>query len=107
MSRIHYLTLLAVILVVVGSTWQNPLLLYALLKNIAFAFVLARLAVRFRVCNCKAALQLGMSLWIGFQSLILMSIVIHQKALAALFATPGDVHRKTWMISVMLGGWSS
>jgi hypothetical protein len=107
MSKTHYSALLVVVAVVAGATWHNPLLFCGLMKNVFIAFVLARLAVRFRVCNCKAALQLGMGLWIGFQSVLLMSVVVNQRLPWVIYATHPGVLTRTVMMSVLIGGWPS
>jgi hypothetical protein len=103
MSRTRYLAVGAVVILVAGATWQNPPLLFALLKNIFIAFVLARMAAHFHICNCNVAPQLGMGLWIGFQSVLLISAVLHDRMPWALYAIHSAASQKTLMMSVVLG----
>lgn len=103
MSRTRYLVVGAAVIFVVGAAWQNPSLLFALLKNIFIAFVLARMAAHFRICACKVAPQLGMGLWIGFQTVTLINAALHDRMPWALYAIHGAAFQKTLMMSLVLG----
>jgi hypothetical protein len=134
MLKINYwaVVVAAVAAFVVGALWYSPLLfgkaymqvrginpaamaaakppvgelLGELVKNLVVAFVLARFVVLLGVADWKAALQLGLWLWLGFQAMLLMGAVLHEKMPWMLYAIhAGDAFAKTLLMSVILGVW--
>jgi hypothetical protein len=134
MLKINYgaVVVAAVAAFVVGALWYSPLLfgkaymevrginsaamaaakppvgelLGEFGKNLVVAFVLARFVVLLGVADWKAALQLGLWLWLGFQAMLLMGAVLHEKMPWILYAIhAGDAFAKTLVMSVILGVW--
>ena len=134
MLRMNYwaIALGAVAAFVVGALWYSPLLfgkaymqvrgmnpdamadlrppagelLGELVKNLVVAFVLAHFVVRLDVADGKSALQLGLWVWVGFQAMLLMGAVLHEKMPWTLYAIhAGDALVKTLLVTVILGVW--
>jgi len=122
----------AVVAFVVGALWYSPLLfgkaylqvrglspdamadmrppawemIGELVKNLVVAFVLSHFVVRLDVADWKAALQLGLWVWVGFQAMLLMGAVLHEKMPWTLYAIhAGDALVKTLLVTVILGVW--
>ena len=122
----------AVVAFVVGAVWYSPLLfgqsylevrgmspgaladmrpaagelLGELAKNLVVAFVLAHFVERLGVGDWKAALQLGLWVWVGFQAMLLMGAVLHERMPWTLYAIhAGDALVKTLLMTVILGVW--
>ena len=77
-----------------------------IVKNLVVAFVLAHFAVRLGVGDWKGAVQLGLWVWVGFQAMLLMGAVLHEKMPWMLYAIhAGDALVKTLLMTVILGGW--
>jgi hypothetical protein len=123
----------AVVAFVVGALWYSPLLfaraytevrgmtppgamaamrppvwemLGEFVKNIVVAYVLAYFVVRLGVGDWKSALQLGLWVWVGFQAMLLMGAVLHEKMPSTLYAIhAGDALVKTLLTTVILGVW--
>jgi hypothetical protein len=75
-------------------------------KNLVVAFVLAHFVVRLGVGDWKSALQLGLWVWVGFQAMLLMGAVLHEKMPWMLYAIhAGDAFVKTLSMTVILGVW--
>ncbi len=134
MLRMNYwaIALGAVAAFMVGALWYSPLLfgkaymqvrgmnpdamadlrppagelLGELVKNLVVAFVLAHFVVRLDVADWKGALQLGLWVWVGFQAMLLMGAVLHEKMPWTLYAIhAGDALVKTLLVTVILGVW--
>jgi hypothetical protein len=107
---------------VVGAAWYSPLLfgraymevrgidpgamadmrppvgelLGEFAKNLVIAFVLAHFVVRLGVGDWKGAVQLGLWVWVGFQAMLLMGVVLHEKMPWMLYAIhAGDAREDT------------
>jgi hypothetical protein len=75
-------------------------------RNLVVAFVLAYLIARLGAGDWKAALQLGLWVWAGFQAMLLMGAVLHEKMPWMLYAIHvGDALAKTLLMAVILGLW--
>src|SRR2546422_9534001 len=134
MLRMNYLAIVvaAVAAFVVGAVWYSPLLfgkaymevrgmdpaamadmrpragelLGELAKNLVVAFVLAHFVVRLGVGDLKGAVQLGLWVWVGFQAMLLMGAVLHEKMPWMLYAIhAGDALVKTLLMTAILGVW--
>jgi hypothetical protein len=134
MPKLNYLAIAvtAVIAFVLGALWYSPLLfgraymevrgmnpaaladmrpgtgemLGEFVKNLVVAFVLAHFVVRLGVRDWKGALQLGLWVWVGFQAMLLMGAVLHEKMPWLLYAIhAGDALVKTLATTVILGVW--
>jgi len=122
----------AVAAFVVGAVWYSPLLFgraYMELRGmnpdamadmrppagelfgefvrcLVIAFVLAHFVVRLGVGDWKDAVQLGLRVWVGFQAMLLMGAVLHEKMPWMLYAIhAGDALVKTLLMTVILGVW--
>ena len=74
--------------------------------NAVIAFVLAHFVVRLGVRDWRGALQLGLWVWVGFQAMLLMGAVLHEKMPWMLYAIhAGDALVKTLVMTVVLGVW--
>ena len=74
--------------------------------NLVIAFVLAHFVVRLGVGDWKGAVQLGLWVWVGFQAMLLMGAVLHEKMPLMLYAIhAGDALVKTLFMTVVLGVW--
>ena len=134
MLKTNYLAVVvaAVAAFVVGAVWYSPLLfgkaymevrgmnpgamadmrppagelLGEFAKNLVIAFVLAHFVVRLGVGDWKGAVQLGLWVWVGFQAMLLMGAVLHEKMPWMLYAIhAGDALVKTLSMTVILGVW--
>jgi hypothetical protein len=134
MPKLNYLAVVVVAItaLVVGAVWYSPFLfgkaymevrglnpgamadmrpaagelLGEFAKNLVVAFVLAHFVVRLGVGDWKGALQLGLWLWFGFQAMLLMGAVLHEKMPWMLYAIhAGDALVKTLSMTVILGVW--
>jgi len=134
MLRMNYwaIAVSAVVAFVVGALWYSPLLfgkaylqvrglspdamadmrppawelIGELVKNLVVAFVLSHFVVRLDVADWKAALQLGLWVWVGFQAMLLMGAVLHEKMPWTLYGIhAGDALVKTLLVTVILGVW--
>ena len=130
MIRINYFAVVVAVVAafVVSSVWYSPLLfgkkftelsgvgssagpnagkiLGELVRTLVVAYVLARFVVLLKVVDWKAALRLGVWLWIGFPVVLLSGSVMWQNVpwvLAAIHA--GDWLVKILLIAVILGVW--
>ena len=75
-------------------------------RNLVVAFVLAHLIARLGAGDWKAAVQLGLWVWMGFQAMLLMGAVLHEKMPWMLYAIHvGDALAKTLLMAVILGVW--
>jgi len=117
---------------VVGAVWYSPLLfgkaymearglnpaamadmrppagelLGEFARNLVVAFVLAHFVVRLGVDDWKAAVQLGLWVWFGFQAMLLMGALLHEEMPWMLYAIhAGDAAVKTLLMTVILGVW--
>jgi len=122
----------AVAAFVVGAVWYSPLLfgktymevrglnpgavaemsppaaelLGELVRNLVVAFVLAHFVVRLGVGDWKGAVQLGLWVSVGFQAMLLMGAVLHEKMPWMLYAVhAGDALVKTILMTVILSVW--
>jgi hypothetical protein len=74
--------------------------------NLVISFVLAHFVVRLGVGDWKAAVQLGLWVWVGFQAMLLMGAVIHENMPWTLYAIhAGDALTKTLFMTFILGVW--
>ena len=134
MLRMNYwaIAVSAVAAFVVGALWYSPLLfgkaylqvrgmspdamadmrppagelIGELVKNLVVAFVLSHFVVRLDVADWKAALQLGLWVWFGFQARLLRGAVLHEKMPWTLYGIhAGDALVKTLLVTVILGVW--
>ena len=76
-------------------------------RNLVVAFVLAHFVVRSRGRRLEELLmQLGLWVWVGFQAMLLMGAVLHEKMPWMLYAIHvGDALVKTLVMAVILGVW--
>ena len=75
-------------------------------KNLVVAFVLAYFVVRLGVADWKSAVQLALWVWVGFQAMLLMGAVLHEKMPWTLYAIhAGDALVKTLLMTVILSVW--
>jgi hypothetical protein len=122
----------AVAAFVVGAVWYSPFLfgkaymklrgmnpgatanrkppagemLGELVRYVVVAFVLARFVVLLGVVNWMDAVQLGVWVWLGFQAMLLMGAVLHDKMPWKLYGIhAGDALVKTLLMAVILGVW--
>jgi hypothetical protein len=120
----------AVVALVVGAVWYSPLLFgraYMELRGmnpeamsdmrppagelfgefvryVVIASALAHFVVRLGVGDWKGAVQLGLWVWVGFQAMLLMGAVLHEKMPWMLYAIhAGDALVKTLLMTVILG----
>jgi hypothetical protein len=134
MPKTNYLAIVvaAVAAFVVGALWYSPLLfgraymevrginpgamvdmkpsawemLGEFAKNIVIGYVIAHFVVRLGIGDWKAAVQLALWLWVGFQAMLLMGAVLHEKMPWILYAIhAGDALVKTLCMTVILGVW--
>jgi hypothetical protein len=134
MLRINYWAVIvaAVGAFVVGAVWYSPLLfgkaymelrgmnpnamaamrpaavelLGEFVRYLVVGYVLARFVVLLAVVNWKGAVQLALWVWVGFQAMLLMGAVIHEKMPLMLYAIhAGDALVKTLVMTVILGVW--
>ena len=134
MPGINYLAVIvaAVAAIVVGAVWYSPLLfgkaymklrgmnpdattnrrppagelIAEFVRYVVIAFVLALFVVRLGVVGLTSALELGLGLWFGFQAMLLLGSVIHEKMPWTLYAIhAGDALVKTVLMAVILGVW--
>jgi len=134
MLKTNYLAVVvaAVGAFVVGALWYSPLLfgraymelrgmnpgamadmrppagelLGEFVRNLVIAYVLAHFVVRLGIGDGKAAVQLGLWVWVGFQAMLLMGAVLHEKMPWMLYAIhAGDALVKTLLMAVILGVW--
>ena len=126
------LVLAAVVAIVVGPVWYSPLLfgraymelrgmnpgavadmrpsagelLGEFVRYLVIAFVLSHFVTRLGVGDGKSAVQLGLWVWVGFQAMLLMGAVLHEKMPWMLYAIhAGDALVKTLLMTVILGVW--
>ncbi len=67
---------------------------------------LAHFVVGLGVGDWKAAVQLGLWVWVGFQAMLLMGAVLHEKMPWMLYSIrAGDAFVKTLLMTVILGVW--
>jgi hypothetical protein len=105
MKRISYFAIpaAATAVFIVSGLWHSNLLLGGFLKNIVVATVLAHFAVRFRICDWKGGMQLGLGMWIGFQAMLLIGTILHERMLWPLYVIhAGDAFSKTLPMSIIL-----
>jgi uncharacterized protein DUF1761 len=134
MLKINYwaIVVAAVVAFVMGALWYSPLLfgkaymevrgmnpaamadmkpqggeiLGELVKNLVVAYVLAHFVAHLGVVGWKGAVQLGLWVWVGFQAMLLMGAVLHEKMPWMLYAIhAGDAFVKTLLMTVILGVW--
>ena len=134
MDKINFwaVVVAAVVAFVLGALWYSPLLfgkvymqargmnpavmadmkppawelIGEFAKNLVVASVLGYFVVRLGVRDWKSALQLGLIIWIGFQAMLLMGAVLHEKLPWTLYAIHvGDAFIKTLLMTVILGVW--
>ncbi len=75
-------------------------------RNLVIAFVLAHSVVRLEVDNWSGAVQLALWVWVGFQAMLLLGAVLHEKMPPKLYAIHvGDALVKTLLMTVILGLW--
>jgi hypothetical protein len=122
MSRVNFLALGAVVIVafIASSIWYSPLLfgrqflelsgtaassspnalkaLCELLRTFVLAYVIARLVLLLDVADWKAALQLGLWLWIGFPVILLTGSMLWQNVPWQLAA----IHSGDWLVKLIL-----
>lgn len=134
MLKMNYLAVViaAVAAFVVGAVWYSPFLfgkewmelrgvdpgamadmtvpvgqmLAEFARSLVVAYVLARFVVLLKVVDWKGAVQLGVWVWIGFPTMILMGSVMWENVpwmLAAIHA--GDWLVKILLMTFILGVW--
>src|SRR5712692_2500809 len=134
MPKTNYVALVvaAVAALLVGALWYSPLLfgraylalrgmnpdamagmrppagelLAEFIRYLVIGFVLAHFVQRLGVGDWKGALQLGLWVWVGFQAMLLMGAVLHEKMPWMLYAIhAGDALVKTLLMTAILGVW--
>ena len=122
MNRVNFIALgvVAVVAFVASSLWYNPLLfgrqfvelsgvagspqpnavkaLCELLRTFVLAYVIARLIVRLNVTEWRAALGVGLWLWVGFPVVLLTGSMLWQNVPWQLAA----IHSGDWLIKLVL-----
>jgi hypothetical protein len=74
-------------------------------RNLVVAFVLGYFVVRLEVGDWKSAVQLALWVWVGFQAMLLLGAVLHEKMPPKLYAIhAGDALVKTLLMTV-IGLW--
>jgi hypothetical protein len=74
------------------------------IRNLIIAYVLAHFVLRVGAVNLKNAVQTGFWIWIGFQAMLLIGAVLHEKMpLALYFIHAGDALVKTLIMAVIIG----
>lgn len=77
-------------------------------RNLVVAFVLAYFITRLGIATRKAAMQLGVWLWFGFEAMAIVGSVIHEGYPLGLFAIHvGDALLATLVMTFILSGWAS
>jgi hypothetical protein len=75
-------------------------------RNLVVAYVLARFVALLGVNTLTGALQLGLWVWVGFQAMLLIGAVLHEKLPWKLYAIHvSDALVKTLLMSAILGVW--
>ena len=75
-------------------------------RNLVIAFVLGHFVVRLGIGDWKSAVQLALWVWIGFQAMLLLGAVLHEKLPWKLYAIHvGDAFVKTLLMTVILAAW--
>ncbi|MCI0330082.1 MAG: DUF1761 domain-containing protein [candidate division Zixibacteria bacterium] len=117
---------------VVGAVWYSPLLfgkaylelrgivpgavaditpsaaelLGEFVRNFVIAFVLAHFLVGLGFDNWKGAMQLGLWVWVGFQAMMLLGALLHERMPLMLYAIhAGDALLKTLLMAAILALW--
>ena len=122
MNRVNFIALgvVAVVAFVASSLWYSPLLfgrqfvelsgvagspqpnavkaLCELLRTFVLAYVIARLIVRLNVTEWRAALGVGLWLWVGFPVVLLTGSMLWQNVPWQLAA----IHSGDWLIKLVL-----
>jgi len=82
-----------------ASTGPNPVkILCELIRTFILAYVIARLVLRLNVSSTKAAVELGLWLWIGFPVILLTGSMLWQNVPWKLAA----IHAGDWLIKILL-----
>lgn len=76
-------------------------------KNLFIAFVLAQFAVRLRICDWKCGLKLGLSIWAGFQTMLLMATILQDSVWWTLHAIHSGSFARVILTSVIFRVWLS
>lgn len=75
-------------------------------RNLVVAYVLARFVVLLNVVDWKAAIRLGVWVWIGFQAMSIVGAVLHEGYPWKLYAIHvGDALMTTLLMAVVVGVW--
>jgi hypothetical protein len=75
-------------------------------RNLVIAFVLAHFVVHLEISDWKGAVQLALWVWAGFQAMLLIGAVLHEKLPWRLYAIHvGDALVKTLLMTVILAEW--
>ena len=122
MIRVNYFVIALVVLVafVASSVWYSPLMfgreflelsgvsasaspnpvkvICELIRTFILAYVIAWLVVQLNVSNTRAALGLGLWLWIGFPVILLAGSMLWQNVPWQLAA----IHAGDWLIKILL-----
>jgi hypothetical protein len=81
----NFIILAAIAAIVVGIPLIS-VFLGSFIKNFVVAFVLAQFAVRLRICDWRYALKFGLSIWAGFQAMVLIGAVFQESVCWTLHA---------------------
>lgn len=132
--KINYLAIIAAAVAsfIAGAVWYSPLLLGKeyinlrginpgtmkdmrpaaweligeFVRNLIIAYVLARFILQHEIVNLKSAVRTGLWIWIGFQAMLLVGSVLHEKMpLKLYFIHAGDALVKTLIMSAIIGVW--
>lgn len=77
-------------------------------RNLVIAFVLGHFVVRLGISDRRGAVQLALWVWVGFQAMLLLGAVLHEKMPPKLYAIHvGDALVKTLLMTVILARFSS
>jgi hypothetical protein len=121
MNRVNFLALSVAVVVafIASSLWYSPLLfgqeflrlsgvansnpnaakaLCELLRTFILGYVIARLVLLLNIADWKAALRLGLWLWIGFPVVLLTGSMLWQNVPWQLAA----IHSGDWLIKLIL-----
>jgi hypothetical protein len=77
----------------------------SLVKNLFIAFLLARFAVRLQVCDWKCGVKLGLSIWAGFQAMLLMGTILQESVWWTLHAIHSDSLARVILSNAILEVW--
>jgi hypothetical protein len=101
-STNNFLILAAIAAIVVGIPLISAFL-GSFAKNLVIAFLLTCLAIRLRVCDWKYGVKFCLSIWAGFQVMLLIGAVFEESVWWTLHAIHAGSLARVILTSVILG----